>query len=113
VEKTGFTLEGRVLCSDDSCIGTVGPDGKCKECGREYSGDEPLDPVAAGRSREGDDQLADPDPADDAEDPGDGSDERVDGDGGQDPDARVCCPDEACVGVIGPGGKCGTCGRQA
>ena len=28
--------EKRVLCSDESCIGTVGPDGKCKECGKPY-----------------------------------------------------------------------------
>jgi hypothetical protein len=24
----------RVLCSDESCIGTIGEDGKCKECGK-------------------------------------------------------------------------------
>jgi len=26
--------ENRVLCSDGSCIGTIGPDGRCKECGK-------------------------------------------------------------------------------
>ena len=25
--------EQRVLCRDESCIGIIGPDGKCKECG--------------------------------------------------------------------------------
>lgn len=34
LEKTGFTLEGRVLCSDESCIGVIGPDGRCGICGR-------------------------------------------------------------------------------
>ena len=24
----------RVLCSDESCIGTIGADGKCRECGK-------------------------------------------------------------------------------
>ncbi len=24
----------RVLCSDGNCIGVIGPDGKCKECGK-------------------------------------------------------------------------------
>jgi len=26
--------ENRVLCSDEACIGVIGPDGKCKECGK-------------------------------------------------------------------------------
>src|SRR5690242_5671670 len=25
---------------------------------------------------------------------------------------RVPCPDDMCVGILGPDGKCGTCGRQ-
>ncbi len=24
----------RVLCSDEACIGVIGPDGRCKECGK-------------------------------------------------------------------------------
>ena len=27
--------ENRRLCVDESCIGVIGPDGRCKECGRE------------------------------------------------------------------------------
>src|SRR5207245_3114031 len=27
-------LEARQLCGDDTCIGVIGPDGRCKECGR-------------------------------------------------------------------------------
>jgi len=26
--------ENRTLCSDGSCIGIIGPDGRCKECGK-------------------------------------------------------------------------------
>ena len=26
--------ENRILCSDGNCIGVIGPDGKCKECGK-------------------------------------------------------------------------------
>lgn len=26
----------RILCSDGTCIGVIGPDGKCKECGKPY-----------------------------------------------------------------------------
>ena len=30
--------ENRTLCSDESCIGVIGPDGRCKECGKAYKG---------------------------------------------------------------------------
>ena len=30
--------ENRVLCSDESCIGVIGPDGRCKECGKPFAG---------------------------------------------------------------------------
>ncbi len=30
--------EERRLCSDESCIGVIGPDGRCKECGRPAEG---------------------------------------------------------------------------
>ena len=30
--------ENRILCSDENCIGVIGPDGRCKECGRPYEG---------------------------------------------------------------------------
>ena len=28
----------RQLCSDGSCIGVIGPDGRCKECGKPFKG---------------------------------------------------------------------------
>ena len=33
--------ENRTLCSDESCIGVIGPDGHCKECGEKFKGDLP------------------------------------------------------------------------
>ena len=30
--------EKRMLCSDSACIGVIGADGRCKECGRPYEG---------------------------------------------------------------------------
>ena len=33
--------ERRVLCSDEACIGTIGPDGCCRECGKPYDGELP------------------------------------------------------------------------
>ena len=29
--------KNRVLCSDESCIGTIGPEGTCNECGKPLS----------------------------------------------------------------------------
>ena len=33
--------ENRTLCPDESCIGVIGPDGRCKECGESYEGSPP------------------------------------------------------------------------
>jgi len=40
----------RKLCSDGTCIGVIGPDGRCKECGKPYTG-EP-EPEAAEEEEE-------------------------------------------------------------
>jgi hypothetical protein len=29
------------LCSDESCIGVIGPDGRCKECGEMLENESP------------------------------------------------------------------------
>lgn len=34
--KSNDNLENRVLCSDCACVGVIGADGKCKECGKLY-----------------------------------------------------------------------------
>lgn len=34
--KADLEWEQRTLCSDESCIGVIGPDGLCKECGKPY-----------------------------------------------------------------------------
>lgn len=33
----------RKLCSDGTCIGVIGPDGRCKECGKPYTGEPEMD----------------------------------------------------------------------
>ena len=33
----GDSWDERTLCSDGACIGIIGPDGKCKECGKPYN----------------------------------------------------------------------------
>ena len=35
---TNDEWKNRTLCSDPACIGVIGPDGRCKECGKPYKG---------------------------------------------------------------------------
>ena len=38
VEDTDPDWESRRLCSDGNCIGVIGADGRCKECGKPFEG---------------------------------------------------------------------------
>lgn len=95
--------QNRTLCSDDSCIGVIGPDNRCKECGRLLgSKDEtPQDAV--------DDSV---DPVEDASESGEDEVEVADPPSDDDWDNRVLCSDEGCIGVIGPDGRCKECGKS-
>jgi hypothetical protein len=99
-----FNLEERVLCSDDTCIGLIGEDGRCKVCGMPYEGPEQL-PVLTDETGE-----AHEPPDDETRSAGvsDWNDENAIA-----PEERICCPDDTCIGIIGPDGRCGTCGRYA
>ena len=37
-EAEAFEPGKRIACSDGLCIGIIGPDGKCTECGKPYTG---------------------------------------------------------------------------
>jgi len=120
--------EQRRLCSDPACIGVIGSDGRCKECGKSYEGDpsvdapvdtalpeageEEVDPPGAGPEATLDAQPADT-AGDDEEaewsDP-DESDESLTDDGWKN---RRLCSDPACIGVIGPDGRCKECGKPS
>ena len=121
-EDGAADLSDRVLCPDGACIGIIGPNGRCKVCGT------PLDPSA---SKAEDDDTSDGDASDDdASDDDDGASDDDDGasdddtsdddtsdddDGASDdaPDlaSRVLCSDGACIGVVGPNGRCKECGK--
>jgi hypothetical protein len=89
--------ENRMLCSDESCIGTIGADGRCKECGKPYQGRlsqeqsvKNVQAVAVEEHVSANIESTDfPD----------------------DWDKRVLCGDESCIGTIGPDGKCKECGK--
>jgi hypothetical protein len=97
--------ENRVLCSDGNCIGVIGADGRCKECGRLYEG--PLPETATAVEEE--------EPAEDVEEemPAEASENNAVEESPADDDweNRVLCPDGNCIGVIGPDGKCKECGK--
>jgi hypothetical protein len=89
--------ENRILCSDESCIGTIGPNGKCSECGKPYEGELPEESSAScGQSVAAEEQKTVSSKTDTDSD---------------DWDKRVLCSDESCIGTIGPDGKCKECGK--
>ena len=87
--------KNRVLCSDESCIGVIGADGRCKECGK------PGEESTAG---EIDTVQEDDAPAEDIHEQ---PERRFDDDW----ENRTLCSDENCIGVIGPDGRCKECGK--
>jgi hypothetical protein len=87
--------ETRILCSDESCIGTIGPNGKCRECGKKYEGEMP-----DGRGSSNEQAVA----AEEQKPVSSKTDMEAD-----DWDKRVLCSDESCIGTIGPDGKCKEC----
>jgi len=98
VESHADSWENRRLCSDEACIGVIGRDGRCTECGK--PGGDPIphpatDPIAAPEPGIAAPPSA-PTPAAGASD---------------DWDQRRLCSDEACIGVIGPDGRCRECGK--
>jgi hypothetical protein len=91
--------DNRRLCSDGSCIGVIGPDGRCKECGKLHSadvGDVPPAAVVAAPAAAPGTRFEAPVVAAAADD---------------DWESRRLCGDENCIGVIGPDGRCKECGR--
>ncbi len=106
--------KNRQLCSDGNCIGVIGPDGLCTECGRpgenvEIPRKEEAPPSDAGAAPE--DETEAPDPADE-----DAAAGEIEAEAPEDDDDwanRRLCPDGNCIGVIGPDGKCKECGRSA
>ena len=101
--------ENRQLCSDGNCIGVIGPDGLCKECGQPGEGGTV---PAVENDDVSDEPLAQdtPDEAAPAREEDAAETAAVDND--DDWTNRRLCPDGNCIGVIGPDGRCKECGRS-
>jgi hypothetical protein len=103
--EEGFNPKRR-LCPDGGCIGIIGADGRCTECGVR----EPGGPAAESESPA-------PGPSD-AIPHGDEVEVALGGDGEDesgpalDPNRRLC-GDGACLGVIDGDNRCPVCGKPA
>ena len=113
-DRTDIDWEHRVLCSDGNCIGVIGPDGHCHECGKKYEGTLPEDhlsekesPLPEDRTLEKEDQSLEEDMPPEAGELNESDESTVDDDW-QD---RVLCSDGNCIGVIGLDGCCKECGK--
>ena len=97
--------ENRILCSDGNCIGVIGPDGNCKECGKKYEGALPEEVLSVETAPPEDDGLEE---ESELEQVLEQEDELP-----ADPDweDRILCSDGNCIGVIGPDRRCKECGK--
>ncbi|MBN1771853.1 MAG: hypothetical protein JXB32_11360 [Deltaproteobacteria bacterium] len=117
-----FDPDRRELCGDGMCVGVIGPDGRCKVCGKPGSGKplpakpkEDASPAAeaSGSGRDGWRPAAVPAGGDDDEDGEDDAGEAA-AEATAKPDferTRVPCSNDMCTGIIGRNGRCGTCGK--
>ena len=98
--------DNRVLCSDGNCIGVIGSDGCCKECGKTYEGDLPdMSDSETEDQTEAEDEDLPSAPAEINEVNAAPVDDEWEN--------RVLCSDGNCIGVIGPDGKCQECGKPS
>lgn len=100
-----FDPTNRELCADGACIGLIGPDGRCKECGavsptatqhprhRGMRTDQEVEELENELEHERAQESIEPAPDDFEE--------------------RVLCADDACIGVVGADGTCRECGAVA
>ena len=104
--------DNRVLCSDGNCIGVIGPDGCCKECGKKYEGDLPAQSPAEDEDQEDhEDQSAVHEDESVSSAQTESQEAAADAAVDDEWENRVLCSDGACIGVIGPDGKCKECGK--
>jgi hypothetical protein len=117
--------EKRVLCSDGNCIGIIGPDGRCKECGKPYheteqiydhdANEQEISDTPPDEVLKSDEQEFFPENSEEINETSDESstetESESESESESDWDKRVLCSDGNCIGVIGPDGRCKECGK--
>jgi hypothetical protein len=99
--------EERQLCPDGNCVGVIGPDGRCKECGLAAS--ENGENGVSGRSEGHEGSDGDLSASGEAE--VEGSALGTSFDEADDLADRRLCPDGSCLGLLGEDGRCKICGQ--
>ena len=104
---TDLEWQQRTLCRDESCIGVIGPDGRCKECGQPYEGSFDSTKMKFDAP---DVEATDPEEEIDVE-PEELEESDAEPSSDLEWEQRTLCSDESCIGVIGPDGRCKECGK--
>ncbi len=102
VEDDASEWSRRRLCSDGNCIGVIGADGRCRECGKPDAGGGEAAPV----TEEGEPTPAAADRPDETAEAAPPPEQ-----GADDWSRRRLCSDGDCIGVIGADGRCKECGK--
>lgn len=113
--KADIEWKNRVLCSDGNCIGIIGTDGRCKECGLPFEGELPFErelPTPETAPENGS-QTTRPEPEHRhvGNQENAAADEQSKGTSDEEWANRRLCRDGNCIGVIGPDGRCKECGQ--
>ena len=96
---------GRELCEDGACVGVIGTDGLCGVCGK--AGVMPTtEPDAESDAESESESESESDTESETE-----SESATDADADEWTKRRLCA-DDACIGVLGDDGRCGTCGKR-
>lgn len=107
--------ENRVLCPDGNCIGVIGPDGRCTECGLVYDASQPSEDAAVEPEESVPEEAREPVHDDSPVNDEGASETMVEEDEfihDSDWADRTLCSDGNCIGVIGPDGCCKECGKE-
>lgn len=122
-------FEKRVLCEDESCIGVVGKDGRCRVCGRVRSkrggkkeaiveeevaqADVAPESEEEVEEEEEEERLEAKEEAEERREAEEEEDEEEEEEvAGQDLSDRVLCSDGSCIGLVGKDGYCRACGLK-
>jgi hypothetical protein len=122
VQTKGGSFKSRVPCSDESCVGIIGPAGRCGTCGKPFKAE--AKGAASGDLSRWFTKMC-PSCAEEIKleaircrfcgkkfDPEDVA-RQVRAREEYFLQNRGSCSDDGCVGIIGPTGRCGTCGKPS
>ncbi|MCP4366490.1 MAG: hypothetical protein GY797_00025, partial [Deltaproteobacteria bacterium] len=106
-KQADLEWKNRRLCSDGNCIGVIGSDGYCKECGKPYEGKSPEE-ISKPKADIDEEHVSQEGP-DSSNQAGNYEDKKSQVN--IEWENRRLCSDGNCIGVIGPDGRCKECGK--